>query len=100
MQLYCAALLSQNATLRGFITFTQLVMVSTSVFIIFALSFISFGSGYHIKKSGYSQVIKCINDAFVEAKGLNISEEVCYYKVRLCIWGCTMVDVFTRVWGL
>ena len=75
-------------------------MVSTSVSIVFALSFISFGSGYHFKReSGYDQVVRCINETF-HSEILDDSEDVCYYEVTFCIKGRTMADFLQATWAL
>lgn len=73
-------------------------MMSTSVSIVFALSFLSLGSGFHHRKreSGYDQVVQCIDKAFVFGEHSDISEATCYYKVTFSIWGHTMVDLFKR----
>lgn len=57
--------------------------MSTSVSIVFALSFLSLGSGFHHRKreSGYDQVVQCIDKAFVFGEHSDISEATCYYKV-------------------
>ena len=73
-------------------------MVSTSVSIVFALSFLSLGSGFHFRKreSGYDQVVQCIDKAFVFGEESDISEDTCYYKVAFSLLGRNMVDFYKR----
>ena len=66
-------------------------MVSRIMFLVFALSLISFGSGYLVKRTPdtFKEVMGCFKIALENSqkelqKG-NTGDAICYYKVRLSI---------------
>lgn len=76
-------------------------MVSRFVFGIFALSLISFGSGYLVKReSGVSKVMRCISKAFQNSykekvKGSGNADSMCnLYKVSSLILKCPKTIFF------
>ena len=66
-------------------------MVSRIMFLVFALSFISFGSGYWFKRAPdpFKEVMGCfkiaLDNSRKELQKGNIGDAICYYKVRLSI---------------
>ena len=75
-------------------------MVSRIMFLVFALSFISFGSGNLVKRTPdpFEQVMRCfkiaLDNSYEELQKGNIGAAICYYKVRSSIWKCTVADSF------